>query len=125
MSAYPDTLAQAHVKGPSAIHDYLQAFRAADQYLEEITPEMKNADKDLLPTPWHIGGIANPGGNDFTGLTVALLDPVCDLMLDLLELATHDAGEVVDVLQNYTRIDNRALPRAGPQGLLVVGADWK
>lgn len=81
----------------------------------EVTHEIKNADMALIPHPFL--------GNDLTGKSIILLDPV--ETLDLLDL--HEAGEsVADLLtQKYLSIDNGGVKRAGPAGVSPVAVKWK
>jgi hypothetical protein len=78
---------------------------------------MKQADMPLIPHPFH--------GNDLTGLTVVLLDPVSALTERLLRL--HDGGESIGGLlyEDHLRLDNAPLVRAGPAGVMPVAPRWK
>jgi hypothetical protein len=83
----------------------------------EITQAIKQADMPLIPHPFI--------GNDLTGKTIVLLDPVSDLTWHLAEM--HEQGESPNGLlhDGYLRVDNTALNRAGPPGVMVVGAKWR
>lgn len=81
----------------------------------EVTNEIKNADMALIPHPFI--------GNDLTGKTVVLLDPV--ETLDLLDL--HEMGECVSDLL-YSRhlvVDNQRISRAAPAGVQPCAIRWK
>ncbi len=85
--------------------------------LVEITPEYKNADMNLFPRP----------GNGGPGTVEVLLDPVADIMWDLLEW--HEAGGdkgVGDLLHDgHLVIGNEGLNRATPPGVRAVGVSWR
>jgi len=83
----------------------------------EITQAIKQADMLLIPHPFI--------GNDLTGKTVVLLDPVADLTWQLA--AMHEQGESPNGLlhDDYIRIDNVALNRSGPPGVMVVPIKWR
>jgi len=95
------------------------AARLADDPLEEIeiTQAIKQADMPLLPHPFL--------GNDLTGKTIVLLDPVSPFVERLFRL--HEAGESVSDLLHSEDIKfaNTALPRSGPPGVLCVAPRWK
>lgn len=81
----------------------------------EVTHEIKNADMGLIPHPFL--------GNDLTGKSIILLDPV--ETLDLLDL--HEAGEsIADLLtEKYLTVGNGDIKRACPQGVQPVAIRWK
>lgn len=81
----------------------------------EVTHEIKNADMGLIPHPFL--------GNDLTGKSIILLDPV--ETLDLLDL--HEAGEsIADLLtEKYLTLGNGDIKRACPQGVQPVAIRWK
>jgi len=83
----------------------------------EITQAMKQRDMAMIPHPFL--------GNDLTGKTVVLLDPVCDTTWRLAEY--HENGVSPNELlhDDYLRIDNTALNRASPPGVMVVPYRWK
>ena len=82
----------------------------------EITQAVKQADMPLIPHPFQ--------GNNLTGKTVVLLDPVSPLMEKLL--AIHESGEsVTDIIRSWVDIGNTALVRAGPPGVMIVNATLK
>lgn len=89
--------------------------RTADAKVEvEITQAMKQADMPLIPHPF----IADPG-------TVVLLDPVSPVVGKLFDL--HEGRiHIGDLLrEGDLLIDNTALPRSGPPGVMVVDCRWK
>jgi len=81
----------------------------------EITDDIKNADMGLIPHPF--------AGNDLTGKTVVLLDPV--ETLDLLDL--HEMGECVSDLlySRHLMVDNQRISRAAPPGVQPCAIRWK
>jgi hypothetical protein len=83
----------------------------------EVTQAVKQADMPLIPHPFL--------GNNLTGKTIVLLDPVAVLMVKLREL--HATGESINLLlhEDYLRIGNTPLVRAGPPGVIVVAVSWK
>ena len=82
----------------------------------EITQAVKQADMPLIPHPFL--------GNNLTGKTVVLLDPVSPLMARLLDL--HDSGEsVTEIVRDWMGIGNTALVRSGPPGVMIVNAALK
>ncbi len=118
MSGHPLTLEQAKAAGRAEYKAYMRAFRNAATIYEEITPAMKHADMDLVPHPFL--------GNDLSGKTPIMLDPVADDLRDLLEFRDHDVGGGdSQIVRDYFKIGNQALPRVGPTGLMIVSASWK
>jgi len=116
MSDIPFTLAEAK-NDIVKLREYTDAFKLADEIEVEITQEIKNADMNDVPHPFM--------GNDLTGKTVALLDPVSTVMEDLLALKNHDSNDVPDILMgNYLKIGNSMLQRNAPNGLLVPSVKW-
>lgn len=95
------------------------AARLADDPLEEmeITQAIKQADMPLLPHPFI--------GNDLTGKTIILLDPVSPFVERLFRL--HEVGESISELLHTGDIKfaNTALPRSGPPGVVCVAPRWK
>ena len=83
----------------------------------EITNTMIHADMDLIPHPFQ--------GNDLTGKTVVMLDPVSLVVRQLYEL--DKAGEDVHsiIRDEYINIGNTALNRVTPAGLLIPETTWK
>ena len=118
MSKVPFTLEEAKTD-PVKLAEYMAAFKAAPIIEEEITQAIKNADMPLIPHPFM--------GNDLTGKTVVLLDPVCDLMWDIAEMCKyHDGFNINELLhEGYIAIDNQPLNRAGPPNIPIVGFKWK
>jgi hypothetical protein len=96
---------------------YLEAV-AVPQYEEiEITPAMKNLDMDIIPHPFT--------GNDLTGKSVVLLDPVGSMAEKMRDL--HDMGEnVADLLHGrYLLIDNEDAGAISPVGVKTHKVKWK
>ena len=83
----------------------------------EVTQTVKQADMGRIPHPWCFG-------NNLTGKTVVLLDPVSPLVERLG--CIHDSGEDVnDIINGWVTIGNTALTRSGPPGVMVVNATLK
>jgi len=118
MSGYALTLAECKAQGAAKVKEYAEAYAAADEIDEEITQAAKNADMDTVKHPFE--------GNDLTGQTVVMLDPVSPVLETLLEMRSHgngaDAGEIIN---NYLNFGNTGLPRGGPSGLMIVSVNWK
>jgi len=106
----------AQLSDPVTREAELAKLDAAPQ-LVEITQAVKQADMPLIPHPFM--------GNDLTGMTVVLLDPVAPLNERLLRLL--ESGESVSMLLHgdYLRLGNTPLPRSGPPGVIAVSASWK
>lgn len=97
--------------------DYVPRIHVVGREQIEITQAIKQADMQLLPHPFV--------GNDLTGKTVVLLDPVADLTWQLAEMHAQGVSPNDLLHDDYLRIDNTALNRAGPPGVMVVPARWK
>ncbi|MBU2539165.1 MAG: hypothetical protein KKH22_12085 [Proteobacteria bacterium] len=97
----------------------LQNPRLETHRMQEITQEIKQADMGLIPHPFM--------GNDLTGLTVVLIDPVSDHTWRAAELFGDDNHfEHHDLYyKNKLTIDNAPLSRKGPPGVQVSGVRWK
>ena len=84
-----------------------------------ITHAIKNRDMNRFPHPFV--------GQDLTGKTVVMLDPVSNLAHQLLEV--HEQGEVnirdEFLLAGALKIDNTPLSRSGPNGVMQVAVSWK
>ena len=82
-----------------------------------ITEELKHADMDIIPHPFQ--------GNDLTGKTVVMLDPVSDAVRELWEF--EKVGEDIHAIirDGYIKIGNEPLPRVTPAGLLIPSTAWK
>lgn len=89
--------------------------RTDDPQVEvEITQAMKQADMPLIPHPF----ISDPG-------TVVLLDPVSPVVGKLFDMHENRI-HIGDLLrEGDLSIDNTALPRSGPPGVMVVDCRWK
>lgn len=84
----------------------------------EITQAVKQADMSIVPHPFL--------GNDLTGLTVVLIDPVSDHIWRATEVFEDKHSEHQDLYyKNKLIIDNAALKRNGPPGVQVAGVRWK
>ena len=97
--------------------DPIPVIRRVGARTIEITQEMKQADMTLIPHPF--------GGNDMTGKTIILIDPVCRLTHTLAEM--HREGTSANRLlhEDYIRIGNDALTRKGPPGVMIVKPKWR
>ncbi len=82
----------------------------------EITQAIKQADMPLIPHPFQ--------GNNLTGKTIVLLDPVSPLM-EHFSIMRENGESLTNVLRDWMTIGNTALPRLGPPGVMVVGARLK
>ena len=83
----------------------------------EITARFKNSDMNLIPHPFQ--------GNDLTGKTVVLLDPMSAIVerLECIKNCGGDAGEIL--YGNYLKIDNSELGRGRPPGVMSVSIKMK
>jgi len=102
---------------PDGMGDYTPRIQTVGREQIEITQAIKQADMPLIPHPFT--------GNDLTGKTVVILDPVADLTWQLADM--HEQGVSPNELlhDDYLRIDNIALNRQGPPGVMVVPCKWK
>ncbi|MEW6646547.1 MAG: hypothetical protein AB1450_05070 [Pseudomonadota bacterium] len=101
----------------SVAQDYVPRIHVVGREQVEITQTIKQADMPLIPHPFL--------GNDLTGKTVVLLDPVADLTWHLAEMHAQGVSPNELLHDDYLRIDNTALNRAGPPGVMVVPCRWK
>ena len=81
--------------------------------LVEITPQDKNADMRLIPTPY-------PTIKKGT----LLLDPFSPLMPELLALHQADA-DIIDIVKNYLVVDNEDNGHDSAPGVMPVNIKWK
>ena len=118
MSAIPFTLLEAQ-NDIGKLQDYTTAYKEAPLIEEEITQEIKQADMGLIPHPFM--------GNDLTGKTVVMLDPVSDLNHKLSEMCdNHDEFDLNGLLHDgHIKISNTGLTRSGPAGILIPSFSWK
>ena len=110
-----------------AKNDPVKRAQFADQLanapleLYEITQAVKQADMPLIPHPFQ--------GNDLTGKTVVLIDPVsriCEGLLRMHEEFSSAPESVAELLHgDYLRLGNTPLPRSAPPGVIAVSANWK
>lgn len=93
------------------------AFRNARMVDTEITQSIKNADMGLIPHPFL--------GNNLTGKTVVLIDPVGRFCENLSVL--HDGGQSICELLNegHIVIGNTDLPRRKPNSVMACSGRWK
>jgi hypothetical protein len=108
---------EQHIKVVREFGDVVPSYVVTGKELVEITQEMKQRDMPLIPHPFQ--------GNDLTGKTVVLLDPVSDLAWRLAEQHENGVSALKLVRDGYLQIDNEPLNRAGPPGVMVVRARWK
>lgn len=83
----------------------------------EITQTIKQADMPLIPHPFLRNGL--------DGKTVVLLDPVADITWQLAEMHAQGVSSNELLHDDYLRVDNTALRRAGPPGVMVVPFRWR
>ena len=82
----------------------------------EITQAIKNADMPLIPHPFI--------GNNLTGKTVVMIDPVAPLMQRALRI--QESGEnLSELIRAWLNIGNTALSRITPPGVIAVSASLK
>ena len=85
---------------------------------QEITNAVKNADMALIPHPFM--------GNDMTGKTVVMLDPMSGFMERIMEFQQDGDAPLEEIFaKGFAKIDNVKLPRGGPPGVDVVAAKLK
>ncbi len=104
---------------PVKMAEYVAAFNAAPTLDELITPELCQKDMPDIPHPFM--------GNDLTGKTVVMLDPVSDLNHELYEMCTnHDEFDLNQLLHDgYITVGNSDIGRVSPNGVLVPSFKWK
>jgi hypothetical protein len=106
---------------PAKRAQFIAALANPQTEVYEITQAVKQADMPLIPHPFQ--------GNDMTGKTVVLIDPVSQMCERLLRLHEEfdSTGESVGALfhGDYLRVSNTPLNRAKPPGVIAVAANWK
>jgi hypothetical protein len=120
MSGFADTWNTALTSGdPSRIRDYLDAFAAAEDYDEEITQDIKNADMSMIPHPFTT---PPPATTD-----IVMLDNVDAMAFELRDRKIHDNVSICELLNDgHLIVQNMALPnRAAPVGVPVHSIKWK
>jgi hypothetical protein len=107
----------AALKNPE-LRDEELARLVPEPDLIEVTQAVKHADMPLIPHPFVFG-------NDLTGKTVVLLDPVGQVTERLRRI--HRGGEsAADLLHDgYITVGNSPIARAGPPGVMPVAVSWK
>ena len=90
----------------------------AECELQEITQEIKNADMDLIPSPFR---------TRMDGLTSVLVDPMDQRIANLIEHQNAGGGdEIVNAITSRKiYADNEPLVRAGPQGIMQCKLKFK
>jgi len=83
----------------------------------EVTQAIKQADMGLIPHPFI--------GNDLTGKTVVMLDPVADMTWHLAEMHRQGVPPCELLNAGYLKISNSHIKRAGPPGVTVVSYTWR
>jgi hypothetical protein len=83
----------------------------------EVTQDVKNINMDEMPHPFY--------EVPTEVVKTVLLDPVCDLSHDILEM--HNQGvNVAELLHDdYFVVDNAPSNRKGPAGLMIPKFRWK
>ena len=101
------------------MQEYIDAFSSAKTTNELITQEICQRDMPDIPHPFT--------GNDLTGKTVVMLDPVSDLNHRLSEMCScHDEFDLNSLLHDgHLVINNTKLKRSGPQDILIPSFKWK
>lgn len=104
---------------PVKLAEYVDAFNLAPTYHEEITQELYQRDMSDISHPFM--------GNDLTGKTVVMLDPVSDLNHKLSEMCNYyDEFDLNGLLHDgHLVVSNTGLDRFGPQGILIPSFKWK
>lgn len=82
----------------------------------EITADFKNSDMNLIPHPFQ--------GNNLTGKTVVLLDPM-SAVVERLEDIKNAGGDPSEIIYNYLNIGTTELNRARPPGVMSVSIAMK
>lgn len=85
-----------------------------------LTVQDKNLDMNVIPHPFL--------GNNLTGKTVVLLDPVSKLVQDLVTIheVQDPTARISDLLvSKKITISNTALTRTTPTGVMAVAPNWK
>ena len=102
---------------PDEIKAEIATSQITKSALVEIDQALKNADMDLIPHPFL--------GNDLTGKTVVLVDP----MSKFIERAARiqESGDsVLDLFhRGKIKLDNVEMPRGRPSGVSVFKAKIK
>lgn len=100
-----------------APHARVNAIKNIEPELIEITQNIKNADMDFISHPFLF--------NNLIGKTVAMIDPVSNIMLDFKELA--ETGDSINQIihDGFLTIGNTQLQRNGPQSILIPSIKWK
>lgn len=98
---------------PKAIRAHIEALADMPLLEVEVTTAFKNSDMAIIPHPF----ASAPEGS-----TIVLLDPVHDFCHQLAELSEIEHARTVRdlLLDGYIKIDNTALDRASPPGVMVV-----
>jgi hypothetical protein len=99
-----------------AIAGFAKAADNSNYANVKVDQSIKNSDMNIIPHPWV--------GNDLTGKTVVMLDPVSSVVEDLLYM--HEDGEqVIDIIRDYINLGNSELGRKKPDAVMSVAASWK
>lgn len=80
----------------------------------EISQKLKNRDMDVLPDPFE-----RPENN------IILIDPVSDFCCKMFDLLNQGEDLSKLIHDGYIKIDNTALTRKGPEGVMAVNGRWK
>lgn len=118
-----DIVTQFNAGTPAQRIALLNKMRADKQIDVEVTQSIKNADMNLIPHPFI--------GNDLTGKTVVMLDPMASATQDLFE--NHLIGQWHKDIDGpnellhagYLKIGNTEINRARPNGVMSVSLNWK
>lgn len=102
-------------EGKATLSDLRKRLGQRIEMVEEVTTETKLRGMDLLPHPFYRHGERVP----------VLLDPMSDLVRDLLSTAMAGESPIRLFADGYLTIDNTQLKRCGPPGVPVHAAKWK
>lgn len=83
----------------------------------EITAAFKNSDMGLIPHPFL--------GNDLTGKTIVLFDPMSPIVERLEDIKNADGDPSEIISGGYLKISNEELNRARPPGVMSVSVSMK
>ena len=101
------------------LSEYYAALKESPSIREEITQDILQRDMVDIPHPFQ--------GNDLSGKTIVLLDPVSDLNHEIASMhrsqPEFNLGKLIH--EDYFKISNEALPRVTPHGIITAGFKWR
>lgn len=112
-----DASFKATLTNPGTRMAALARLRSEEKERMPLTQAIKHADMNDIPHPFM--------GNDLTGKTVVMLDPVSSVIEDLFML--REVGEDINQLihDKYINIGNDGIGRVTPAGIIVPAISWK